>query len=179
MVENDVVIVDASRPGTALDGLVSDTERALAGRCERIRLGDRDIRFCTGCWSCWWKTPGLCVFRDAMDEVLPAMLRSRVVVLATPVFCGLPRAVMKRALDRTIPLVHPYIELHYGESHHRKRYAHYPDIGLMCATGGDEDELRMITTWIERYARNFHARVVAVADEKAEWQEVARELARA
>lgn len=23
-------------------------------------LRDMDIRYCVGCWDCWWKTPGLC-----------------------------------------------------------------------------------------------------------------------
>jgi multimeric flavodoxin WrbA len=188
MESGDVIVLDASEDASDLDSLVTECVRLTGERCARIRLTKERVRSCTGCWSCWWKTPGLCVFRDAMDTILPAIVRSRLLLLATPVFCGLPSATMKRVLDRTIPLVHPYIELHYGESHHRKRYAHYPNIGLLCEIrsdrgdeGGDSnnDELKMISTWLERYARNFHAQVVLSADENADPEEVARVLARA
>lgn len=29
------------------------------------------IKACLGCWTCWWKTPGRCVHKDALAESYP------------------------------------------------------------------------------------------------------------
>ena len=43
------------------------------------------------------------------------------------------RALLKRAADQMIPLVHPYIVIEGGEMHHRARYERYPLMGLLLA----------------------------------------------
>ena len=40
----------------------------------RVDLRSLDIKFCTGCWSCWWATPGKCVFKDDMLQIYPEMV---------------------------------------------------------------------------------------------------------
>ncbi len=38
-------------------------------------LSKMDLQFCTGCWSCWWKTPGKCVIHDDADNLsIPAVI---------------------------------------------------------------------------------------------------------
>jgi multimeric flavodoxin WrbA len=111
-----------------------------------------------------------------MVEVLKSLLDSKIALIATPVFFGMPSALMKKALDRTIPLIHPYIEIHHGESHHRKRYAAYPKIALYADSGGDADSYALIDQWVHRYSRNFHGPVVFSGNESTPAEEVASAL---
>jgi hypothetical protein len=172
----DLAILNAAEPGSTFDGAVRSLADITKCTTQLFNLAELDIRFCTGCWSCWWKTPGICMFRDDMIEILKSIVSSDLVLFATPVFLGMPSALMKRALDRTVPLVHPYIEIHYGESHHRKRYAHYPDLALYADSDGDADEFESIDRWIRRYARNFHGQVRFSVDETMPAKEVADAL---
>lgn len=131
-----IVILDASRAHSPFTNQTAGAAGALGEDCTHFLLEEFDINYCTGCWTCWWKTPGRCIFRDDMERVLPGMIAAGLVVLATPSTFGMPAAGMKNLLDRTIPLVHPYIELIGGESRHRKRYARYPKLALWADTGG-------------------------------------------
>jgi len=29
-----------------------------------LDLTQIEVKNCTGCWSCWWKTPGICINKD-------------------------------------------------------------------------------------------------------------------
>lgn len=174
-----VTILNAAVPRTPFDDAVHDIARLLGGAGRCFDLAEMDIHFCIGCWNCWWKTPGRCVFTDGMQSIYRSILASDVVLLATPTVAGLPGAVMKKTLDRSIPLVHPYVELHHGESHHRRRYRSYPDLALYADTKGHQEDFSRLQRWIGRYARNFHGNVVLTASETRPAREVAHALARA
>jgi hypothetical protein len=82
--------------------------------------------------------------------------------MASPVMMGFPSALLKKALDKLIPLLHPYIKLVNGECHHRKRYDRYPLLGLILEKSGDttEEDIRIIGHWFDRFSLNFRTRVV-------------------
>ena len=141
-----IVLLDASRGGSSFADRAAETAGSLGPGCSHFRLEDLDIHYCTGCWTCWWKTPGRCVFTDGMERILPAMTTAELVIIATPTLFGMPAAEMKKALDRTIPLVHPYIELVDGECHHRKRYPRYPKLALWADTAGKGKDFARIDT---------------------------------
>jgi multimeric flavodoxin WrbA len=172
-----VTILNGATPNDDLGRALRAVADHLRPNARMFELSELDIHFCTGCWSCWWKTPGRCVFRDDMDTVLPAVIESDLVLVGTTAPFGMPSPVMKKTLDRSIPLVHPYIELHHGECHHRKRYEHYPNLALY-AHAEDPSDFGRLDAWIRRYSRNFHAPVVLSASQSTTPQEVADALAR-
>ena len=144
-----------------------------------LELRELDLKGCSGCWGCWVKTPGECVKRDNSAKVCRAAINADLLVLASPLTMGFTTALLKRAADQMIPLVHPYFTVEGGEVHHRARYAHYPDFGLLLGAGADTDaeDIEITTTMWGRMARNMKSRLAftAVADRSAE--EVADELA--
>lgn len=127
----------------------------------RFDLAALDIRFCTGCWSCWWATPGRCVFRDGMEAIYPAFLEAELVVWAAPLVLGTVPALVKKTQDRLIPLIHPYIQLVDGECHHRKRYGRYPDLGLILEPKPEDGraDLDVVRRLFERFALNMRCRL--------------------
>ena len=105
-----------------------------------FRLRDMDIRYCTGCWTCWVKTPGLCSHKDDMPEIYREVMAADLFLFLSPLSLGFINALTKKTCDRLIPLVHPYLELVDGEMHHKKRYEKYPEMGFMLVEPEKSDE---------------------------------------
>jgi len=124
------------------------------------RLQDMNIRYCTGCWSCWWKTPGLCAIRDDSEKILRSVISSDFLIFASPLIQGFTSSTLKKVTDRFVSLLHPYIKLINGESHHRKRYDSYPDFGLIIQREDDTDDanIKIINDIYDRIAINFHSK---------------------
>ena len=61
-----------------------------------VNLRDKKIKYCTGCYTCWTKTPGKCIFQDDMTkELLPLLIQADLVVYATPLYHHTINAHMK------------------------------------------------------------------------------------
>lgn len=153
---------------------------ALGHAVTKLDLAALDLKGCTGCGNCWVKTPGECSRRDDSATVCRAALGADLLLLASPMTMGFTTALLKRAADQMIPLVHPYFVVEGGEVHHRARYAHYPVFALLLGAGPDSDaeDVEVTRTMWGRMARNIKSRLAwsAVAERTAE--EVADELAR-
>ncbi|MBN1877619.1 MAG: flavodoxin family protein, partial [Anaerolineae bacterium] len=126
-----------------------------------LTLRDLDIKFCTGCFGCWVKTPGQCVVKDASHDVCRAAINSDFLLWAAPLRMGFPDAMLKKMMDKSIPLIHPYFVVDHGEAHHRPRYDHYPRIGLLLQKEADTDaeDLRIVGNIFSRTALNMKSRL--------------------
>ena len=130
-------------------------ERGLA--VTYVDLCEKDIHYCTGCWTCWWTTPGKCVFNDDMDVIYRQIIAADQVIYISPMIAGYVSALTKKVMDRMVPLVHPYIEVVGGECHHRKRYPHYPSLALVVQNEmvTDEEDVKLMKEFMSRLALNF------------------------
>jgi multimeric flavodoxin WrbA len=102
------------------------------GNCEletiyELDLTKNQIKDCSGCWSCWLKTPGRCINKD-LDEFYTKYLEADKVIIFSKVTKGFVSGNLKSLFDRMIPLFLPYVEVSTGESRHIPRYEKYPDI---------------------------------------------------
>ena len=80
------------------------------GDCEKIYLSDKKINKCQGCFGCWTKTPGKCVFQnDDMPEILQKIEKVDIVVFATPLYHFNMSSEMKIMIERTLPLLEPFL----------------------------------------------------------------------
>jgi multimeric flavodoxin WrbA len=53
---------------------------------ETIYLKEKNINFCSGCNTCWMETPGVCIFKDDMPELLDKIVGCDILCLCnTPV----------------------------------------------------------------------------------------------
>jgi hypothetical protein len=77
---------------------------------------------------------------------------------------GFFSGVMKKFMDKLIPLVHPYVTVDHGEAHHRHRYKprDYPLCGLLLekTPGTDDEDLEIIHALHARTMRNLKTRNV-------------------
>jgi len=96
--------------------------REAGASTETLYLKDHEIRPCTGCFTCWLVTPGKCIFKDDMPEILEKILETNVMVFSTPLYNCSMSALMKAFHERQIPLVEPYVVINeQGEMAHPLR----------------------------------------------------------
>lgn len=67
---------------------------------ELIRIAERKIGFCKGCYAC--KKKGICIIKDDMEEIIQKMIDADVIVLASPVYFYAMNAQLKAVIDRSV-----------------------------------------------------------------------------
>jgi len=150
-----------------MSGLQTEFSKNLEVLASRFRqdhtvklfpLQQMKLHYCTGCWNCWWKTPGECAIQDDAADIFSAVIHSDFVIFASPLMAGFTSSALKKITDRLIVLLHPYVELKNGECHHRKRYSKYPDFGVLLQKEDDTDEedIEIVNTIYDRLSLNFH-----------------------
>ena len=89
---------------------------------EYIKLKDMEINPCTGCYTCWTKTPGECIFQDDMADLRLKSRKADLVVFASPLYVYNVTGIMKNFLDRNVPNLKPYMAIENGVTRHPYRY---------------------------------------------------------
>ena len=70
-----------------------------------VRVIEKDIAPCQGCFGCWERMDGHCVIEDDQNAILDIYREADVIIWSFPLYCyGMP-SHLKAFLDRTIPLV--------------------------------------------------------------------------
>lgn len=136
--------------------------REAGAGTENIFLVEKNIKHCLACFTCWLKTPGKCVTRDDMEDLLQKFMDSDIVVYATPVYVDNVSGIMKNFMDRHLPIIDPYFEKdENGEYRHRRRYSKYPKIVAIsnCAYP-EQSNFQVIHLLSRRIARNLHSEVI-------------------
>jgi len=89
---------------------------------QSIYLKDKTINHCTGCFGCWTRTPGVCIHKDDMVELLEEVQKADVIVFASPLYIFTVTGLMKIFMDRMIPLSTPFILKRGDHFTHPPRY---------------------------------------------------------
>ena len=95
--------------------------REAGAEVELFNAKKLKIKPCQGCFKCWEKTPGICFQKDDMQMILPKVREADILVYATPVYVDGVTGPMKNLMDRTLPMIQPFIELRDGHCRHPLR----------------------------------------------------------
>jgi multimeric flavodoxin WrbA len=177
-----ITILNGNPEPSSLDTYLGDLRAQLESRghiLTQVDLRDLDLRYCIGCFGCWVKTPGVCSTQDDSCQMRRAVIHSDFTLWAAPMQMGFPSALLKMALDKSIPLIHPYIVLDHGEAHHRPRYDHYPRLGLLVAPEADTDaaDLDFVSDIFSRTAINMKSTLEFALTTDTPIEEVANRIA--
>lgn len=71
---------------------------------DELVIKDIEINHCLGCYSCWKKTPGVCVQKDGMADVIQRHKDINLLVLAAPLYFYSVPGIVKTYWDRNMPL---------------------------------------------------------------------------
>jgi multimeric flavodoxin WrbA len=124
-----------------------------------MKMGIKD---CTGCWTCWWKTPGRCIYKD-LDEFYHQYITADKAIFFSKVTKGFVSGNLKTLFDRMIPLYLPYITYKTGESMHVPRYEKYPDIEFYYDGKFEtEDSRQIFVDYINRVFYQFYSKNITI-----------------
>ncbi len=155
---------DRTHETESVEDLIMSSLESNGWTLEVVRLRDLKIAYCQGCFKCWVKTPGVCVIDDAGREVTRKIVQSDLVIYFTPVTFGGYSSTLKKALDRSISLIHPFFEKTHGEYHHKRRYPKtFHFIGLGVLSERDNEQAQMFSHLIERNALNLRTEKYALS----------------
>ncbi len=174
----NALILNGGGPTDPFGAVAGRAEAWLAARkipAAAFDLTGMDIKPCRGCFACWTKTPGLCFQHDAMANILPHLAKADIVLWITPITYGGYGFHLKKALDRSIPVLLPFFVKIGAEVHHPMRYgteARLAAIGVLPAA--DAESERIFGELVHRNSINMHARalsfVLRPGDESAPWE---------
>ncbi len=123
-----------------------------------IALRGVEVAACDGCRACWTRSPGVCVIDDAGRDIARRVAQCRLLALLTPLTFGGYSSTLKRALDRLLPLVTPFLTRVRGETRRAPRYEQYPTLlAVAVASGADDESSQAFRDLVGRNARNFHS----------------------
>lgn len=129
MSKNVLVISGSYRKGGNSDTLCEEFikgAKEAGNNVEKINLRDKQINFCTGCYTC--KKIGKCVQKDDANEIIEKMTNADVIVMGTPVYFYAMCGQMKTLIDRTVP--------QYGKMKNKELYF------IITAADGNKNNLR-------------------------------------
>ena len=102
--------------------IFADRRTAKGDDVRQTALAGKNIHACIGCYNCWLKTPGICVFKDDNEEILKSYIRADQVIWLTPLSMGFVTSAVKNSNDRLIPLLHPFLKMNSDRMGHYPRY---------------------------------------------------------
>ena len=133
---------------------LSGAESAGA-EAEMVNLKDKTINFCTCCYSCWTKTPGVCIFKDDMPKILEKIRMADLIVYVTPLYVFSVSAQLKVFIDRMLPLLQPYMVKTDGITNHPNRFEEDGPNGLVVFSAGGFPEVKKNFDGISAIVRNI------------------------
>ena len=123
--------------------------RAAGAEVDTVNLREKTIRPCAGCFTCWTKTPGTCIHRDDMTkELFPKWLAADLVVYATPLYHYTVNAVMKKFIERTLPILQPFFGEANDRTHHPLRAKHPKAVFLSVAGFPEMSVFDLLSAWV-------------------------------
>lgn len=132
--------VGVSKTDIFTQAFVEGCRRAGAG-AETIYLREKKIRHCSGCFTCWTKTPGKCIFDDDVAGIMKKSDEADLVVFASPLYHFGIISLMKKYIERTLPMVQPFLlKGDHGRTTHpvRKGYQDSRNIVVLGVCGFPE-----------------------------------------
>lgn len=101
-----------------------------------INIKSQKIEHCLGCFNCWTKTPGDCVIKDDMNDLIEKYINADLIIWSFPLYYfGMPSKI-KAFMDRLLPINLPYMVVNGDESGHPPRYDLSHQKSILISTCG-------------------------------------------
>ena len=103
-----------------IEGIISSSTKQCS--VEELNVYDLEINPCSGCFACWNKTPGKCIWKDDMPSVLEKMLWADITIWSFPLYYFNVPGKLKLLIDRQLPFALPFMDKESENGGHPSRY---------------------------------------------------------
>lgn len=135
----NVVVINGSPKGEESNTMALTREFLKGSKwtdAEIIDISKLNMRGCIGCFGCWSKTPGQCVIKDDMEDVLPKLIKADVVIWSFPLYYYSVPGDLKNFIDRQLPLALPEMDKEAESGGHPSRYDFSKQRHVLISTCG-------------------------------------------
>jgi multimeric flavodoxin WrbA/putative sterol carrier protein len=137
-----------SKTELLLSHLVKGMQEAGA-EVEVVELRKKSIKHCIGCFTCWTKTPGQCIHQDDMSrELFSRWMDADLVIYATPLYHFTVNALMKAFIERTLPVVQPFLTQAGEKTSHPLRKKPPKAVFLSVAGFPEMAVFDLLSSWV-------------------------------
>lgn len=122
--------------------------------CRHILLSELTIHPCTGCFTCWAKTPSRCIFQDDLQSI--DLSNADLILYASPLYRDNITGILKNFLDRSTSKANPLMAFdESGEAVHPKRKQTPAKlIAMSCCGFPGQTHFEPLKLLFRRMARN-------------------------
>lgn len=131
-------------------------------KARTIQLVTKKIQPCSNCGICFYKTPGRCVLKDDMAQLIEIFMASDIVIFATPLYIDNVSALMKTFIDRLLPILEPHYEKDPSGRYRRcRRFKKYPKFVIIATCAMPEQtNFEPLRLFFQRMARTMYTEIV-------------------
>ncbi|QOR34875.1 flavodoxin family protein [Clostridium sp. 'deep sea'] len=141
---------------------ILDTMNKFNHNHKIYNLNELKQKDCCGCFSCWLKTPGVCIYNDS-TSLLQDYVSSDLVVIIADLKYGFVSGKLKTFLDRLLPLYLPHSRPEENGYNHIPRYSKYPDIHFYYIADFElSEEQETFVNYILRTFTQFRSKNIVV-----------------
>ena len=119
-----------------------------------IYLSDKDIKYCKGCYSCWFKTPGNCIINDDMKEIINIIKNKDIIIFGSPLYFNNISGTLKVFFDRLTAMG--------GDPHNKSNTNSITPHFIMVSNCGFpyKSQFDVISLWINNIAKMLQAQLI-------------------
>lgn len=110
---------------------------------------------CQGCFQCWTKNAGYCVYADSLQHSGAAIGNSEKIIVVSQLCYGGYSAPIKRFFDRGISESLPFLTYRNGKTYHMSRYKTRRELVVYFYGGCSGFEQETAGEYVERFAVNL------------------------
>lgn len=155
------VILDGSNKEDSktknIGNILKETMNQIGDSYHYFQLRDMNILPCRSCGTCGHKTPGECAIDDEMIDIIKAIVRSKGIILLTPIVFGGYSSNLKKAMDKLTIIGLPLYEVKDGNLLHPMRYSEKIIMGIGSSEMNIKGEEKNFRLLLERNALNTRA----------------------
>ena len=114
--------------------------------------------FCQGCFGCWMKTPGKCVYKDRLQYIGTVTANSEKLIIISRCCYGGYSPEIKRVFDRAISESLPFFTYRAWRIHHPSRYKNRPALSVYLYGDISDYEKEVAARLVRANAVNMNCR---------------------
>ncbi len=134
--------------------------RAAGAEVEILYPGRLRIGTCKACYTCIFKTPGVCFQHDDMERVLSGMNAADLLLFAVPVYFDTMPSDLMKIIERLMPTLGPIFEFRDGRTYHLAVNSSPRDVVTILLSGNPElESLASLQRTFRRFAANMGHRL--------------------